>query len=257
MHYYGVDFTSAPSRQKQIFIAEGRVKNATVAVSRLHELMWPAFEKLLVATENWVMGVDFPLGLPFDFLQWARWCDVSGMSVIENVESLGKKNFSQMIYEFMRSRPAGKKLPLRVTDVVFSGKSPLMLAFVPLAKMYFEGATRLARAHCALFSFVEARADFDPKNPQEDWWYWKNQERRVVEIYPASFVRQVFGAQFVYKGKLDIHKDRRRQILEFLKSDECVKKTGVRLQISDLTSEPTLPVRHWQQVKSEGWIFGG
>jgi hypothetical protein len=69
----GIDFTSAPSRRKPITLASGRLVRSAeddevLALERIDGFdTWACFEGWL-ARGCWIAAMDFPFGLPRDFV---------------------------------------------------------------------------------------------------------------------------------------------------------------------------------------------
>jgi hypothetical protein len=137
---------------------------------------------------------------------------------------MGKKVFEETLIRYGEGRAKGDKLHLRTTDVLAGARSPMLLFRVPVAKMFFEGATRLLRANVSIL----------PCRPTGD-------SRVVVEGYPALVARRFIGKQG-YKSdeRSKQTKDRemaRREIVHGLRSSEIVKCYGLRVELSDELSK--------------------
>jgi len=84
--------------------------------------------------------------------------------------------FESAIYDFMRPRPPGAKLLHRAADTPAGSSSPMQLAYVPVGKMFYEGALRLQHARVTL-----------PRMQRGD------PGRIAVEAYPGLAARRVLG----------------------------------------------------------------
>jgi guanosine-3',5'-bis(diphosphate) 3'-pyrophosphohydrolase len=139
-----------------------------------------AFEAALHERGPWVAGIDFPFGLPRKYLE-AMGQARTWRAYVEWISSLSRDAFEAQLDEYKTARPSGDKEHLRLTDRLAKSQSPMKLYGVPVAKMFFEGAPRLARSGATIVPV----ADGDP-------------ERVVIEAYPALVVRYLgVGA---YKG---------------------------------------------------------
>ena len=69
MRIFGIDFTSAPGKNKPITIAEGELKQGNLNIHKIHALVsFDEFEDFLKQKGPWIAGIDFPFGLPGAFL---------------------------------------------------------------------------------------------------------------------------------------------------------------------------------------------
>jgi hypothetical protein len=221
---YGLDFTSAPSSRKPITCADCTLNGATLHLSHLYAISTLAsFDAFLRAGAPWLAAFDFPFGQPralIDHLSWPpTWQGY--MSVIA---SLDKAAFEATLQSYMDSRPRGEKLLLRATDSLAGARSPMMLHRVPVAKMFFAGATRLFRSDISVL----------PCRPTGDG-------RIAVEGYPALVARRLIGKR-TYKsderGKQTIEQEMaRREMVKGLRSGLLVASYGVTVDMSDGIAE--------------------
>jgi hypothetical protein len=170
-----VDFTAAPSRRKSIVAAIGRIDGACLRIERIERFTdFAGFEQLLAAGP-WHGGFDFPFGQPRAFVEASGW-PTRWPGFARHVAGLARSAFEAAIYAFMRPRPAGTKLLHRATDTPAGSSSPMQLAYVPVGKMFYEGALRLHRAGVTL-------PRMRPGDPA----------RVAVEAYPGLAARRVLG----------------------------------------------------------------
>jgi hypothetical protein len=138
----GVDFTSAPKRDKKITVAVGELGLKLRIIDVLEFADWPAYELWLGAEDAWIGGFDFPFGLPERFVQRQKWTG-SWPAMISRCVSGGKEAFVQL---GMRAFKAAKS-PLdkhRRTDLRAGSHSPLKTnTNPPVGRMFYEGAWRL------------------------------------------------------------------------------------------------------------------
>ena len=130
------------------------------------------------------------------------------------ISSMSKQAFEQTLQNYQENRPPGDKQHLRATDALAGAISPMMLHRVPVAKMFFQGATRLFKLEMSIL----------PCRPSEA-------NRIVVEGYPALVARKLIGKRG-YKsderGKQTIDRAMaRREIVDGLCSGKLVKEYGL------------------------------
>ena len=146
MRIVGVDFTSAPTRDKPIVVAECAAAGASLQVERFLEFSdWPAYEQWLADDGPWIGGFDFPFGLPRKFVAAQRWpLDWPGM--VQACVRGGKERFVEAAMRaFQGARSAEDKH--RRTDRAAGSESPLKTkANPPVGRMFYEGAWRLLAA---------------------------------------------------------------------------------------------------------------
>lgn len=143
MRIYGIDFTSAPRRDKPIVVAQCEADGAEIELQRFLEFAdWPAYDQWLGEDGEWLGGFDFPFGLPRRFVEKQGWpTDWPGM-VRECVRG-GKERF---VVEGMRAFRTARTVAdkHRATDLEARSESPLKTAAnPPVGRMFYEGAWRL------------------------------------------------------------------------------------------------------------------
>ncbi|HEX2253800.1 MAG TPA: DUF429 domain-containing protein [Thermoanaerobaculia bacterium] len=184
MRIYGIDFTCAPGPRKPITVAACELDGDRLVLADLLRLRTlDHFERALAEPGPWVAAMDFPFGLPRSVVRGLGW-PPAWSDYVEHAASLGKAGYEQALTEHRRSQPAGRRHPLRVTDRLARGQSPVMLHGVPLAKMFFAGAPRLLRSP---LSILPCRPTTDP--------------RVVLEAYPGCAARKLLLARRGYKGE--------------------------------------------------------
>jgi len=139
----GVDFTSAPKRDKPLVVADCRLEANRLVLEQFREFTdWPAYELWLNGEREWVGGFDFPFGLPRRFVDRQGWpADWPGM--VRACVRGGKDRFVERAMRAFRGArsPEDKH---RETDLVARSHSPLKTrANPPVGLMFYEGAWRL------------------------------------------------------------------------------------------------------------------
>ena len=224
MKIYGVDFTSAPNNKKPITCAICELQENHLKVQNCLKLVsFSDFEAFLGSKGPWLAALDFPFGQPGNLISHLNWPE-EWEDYVQIITSMGKKEFEETLKRYAESREKGNKLHLRTTDVLAGARSPMMLYRVPVAKMFFEGATRLLRANVSIF----------PCNSRED-------SRIVVEGYPALIARRLIGMKSYKsderKRQTSNREMARKEIVYGLRSSEIEKWYGLRVQLSDEMSE--------------------
>lgn len=218
MHIYGLDFTSAPNPRKPITIVSCNFDQYRLQVESCHALTsFTAFEAFLRTPGPWLAAFDFPFGLPRKLLVNLGW-PLSWSAYVQHIAALGKAGFEQALTTYRQSRAAGDKHHLRATDRLAGACSPMMLHRVPVAKMFFQGATRL------LLSEVSV----PPTRPTSD-------PRIVLEGYPALVARRFIGRQS-YKSDERARQSQeqlfaRQQLLAALCSPVLLAEYGLSLDL--------------------------
>ena len=193
---FGIDFTSAPTRRKPITVAEGTLgsdRRLVISVERRLD-SFLALKDLLHAPGPWIAGIDFPFGLPEEFIQKMGWPD-QWPDYVALVENLGKDVFVQQVTNFRDSQPSGSKHLLRVCDRLAGGQSPLNTTNPPVGKMFCMGAPILLNSGASIL----------PSRPTDS-------DQTVVEAYPKVVAQNFTGSQS-YKGKKDEGRASARQAI--------------------------------------------
>lgn len=200
----GLDFSCAPSARKPLTLARGRRVGSVVRLEGVDEVL--SLEALatliqpgsLALPRGFVMGCDFPFGLPRAFVRALRShgpgdlpeqlatlaCPAASAGMGTSAASLpGASQAERLILALHRhcvdragfqrlvdgwgqtwhtDRLAGPKLLHRPTDRASTGvssTSPLQTRYVPVGKMYFEGMKRLVDADLSLPGLRAGRPD--------------------------------------------------------------------------------------------------
>lgn len=168
MRVLGFDFTSSPRRSKPITCAVCTLDDKIlqfIELKRLHT--FDAFSETLRSSGPWIAGIDFPFGQSAIFIRNVGW-PTKWADYVRYAEELGRAGFEKALRAYSASRSAGQpQLHRRVTDVSAKSLSPQKLDFVPVAKIFFEGAPRLIASGVTIPILQEG----DPN-------------RIVVEAYP-------------------------------------------------------------------------
>jgi hypothetical protein len=217
---HGLDFTSAPLSKKPLTCAVGELEEDTLLVHDVKTLSdFRQFEDLLRSPGPWVMGADFPFGQPrrlVENLGWPR----SWESCVGHVAKMGKERFESELREYIRGRPPGDKHHMRVVDRLAGAQSPMKLDYVPVGKMFFQGAPRLAASAASIL----------PCRPTAD-------DRVIVEAYPALVARKAVGRTSYKESRTNSEAETRwgvrEAILQWLRGNMLRPRYGFSVWIED------------------------
>jgi len=243
----GLDFSCAPSKRKPLTLAWGSRTGQVVKLDRVDALHTLAELDALLApgrpelAEGFVMGCDFPFGLPRPFVD-ALCAHGPGElpALLADLDNPGKgqaadrlilalhrhcgdrAGFQHLIDTWGQSwhtdRPVGGKLLHRPTDQAMPGissTSPLQTRYVPVGKMYFEGMARLIQADLTLPGLRQGR----PK-------------AIAFEAYPGLLSGELLGRRS-YKSETEATDERliaRMDLVDALEQGRS--RLGLRLKLS-------------------------
>ena len=218
MRLYGVDFTSAPRPRKPIVTACGRLQGRALHIEAVERYVTLAdWADSLKRPGPWVMGCDFPFGLPRNFIDAVGWPQ-EWNDCVQHVAGLPKTEFEATIAAFRAQRPPGKKHPLRIPDQRVGACSPLMLHGVPVAKMF----------HVAAPCLLEASLHIVPCRPRPE-------DRVVIEVYPGAVARHLIG-KAPYKGGSTAQAlqryEHRAALMQALQQTPPIARYGVQCRFS-------------------------
>lgn len=268
MKLLGVDFTSAPSNRKPITVAEGNFNNRTLTIIKIHRLTsFEQFEDFLDQKGPWMAGMDFPFGLPGAFLS-ALGLPHDWPGYVQALTRRPRSEFEKKIKRFKSRHASPYKEPLRFTDLLASAQSPLKLVNPPVARMFYEGASRLFKSGASIL----------PGRP-------KKGSRIILEAYPALIARR-YAKTYKSEGKDTAgNKTARRKIIIGIMSSGFEEEFGFSMHIDDSLQTEMLtdfkgdsldavlcaaqcawgyrqgkpdygvPARSRNLLKSEGWIL--
>ena len=209
---YGVDFTSAPSRRKNITIAQGRLAGHELQLMALHGLAdFPAFDSWLHQPGPWLAAFDFPFSLPralVEQLDWPR----QWPALVTQIASQTRAQLREQFKAVCDSRPAGSKFIHRATDLPAGSSSPMKWVNPPVAFMLHAGAPRLLQAGVHLPHLHAG----DP-------------DRIGLEAYPGLVARSFTRKSYKNDGPARRDPARAAQRLHILQCLETSGWRGIRL----------------------------
>lgn len=184
MQIVGLDFTSAPTKIKPLIMAVGHLEGGQLTLETIHR--WHSFQHLeawLADAPSCVAGFDCALGLPLRFLHHVEW-ETDWAQMVERVQAMGKANFVQFVREYSQPRPKGDRYHFRITDKLAGAQSPMQMDYIPVGKMFYEGATRLENFGVNVPAHRPSASACT-----------------ILEVYPALFVRALIGKKGGYKSE--------------------------------------------------------
>ena len=231
---YGIDFTSAPNRQKPITCLECKLVDDQLEIVRMH--CWESFdgfERFLNGPPSgppWIASIDFPFGMSCRFVQDMAWPADWADYVEREVKRLpDRQAWRNTLDDYKRNRAPGDKEHRRQTDVAARSVSPQKQYGVPVGLMFFEGVPRLRAADVLIPGLKKGSCD-----------------RVVVEGYPGVAARSLVG-KLSYKAEspskqTDARLQARRLILDRLLGGWGVNIYGLHIQNPngvDVVTDPT------------------
>jgi hypothetical protein len=200
----GCDFSSSPSRHKNIVLAWGEHADGCVRLTRLERLSsLSTFAAVVAQPTAWVGGFDLPFGLPRELVSTLGW-PLRWPDCIRHFASLDRSQIRAQFAAFCDERPVGCKFAHRSCDQV-AGSSPSMKwVNPPVAYMLHAGVPLL----------LDAGVDFPGLHAGDP-------QRVALEAYPGLLARRVLdgwrpGARGIGRRSY--------------KSDDKAKQTPERLQ---------------------------
>lgn len=230
MRIYGLDFTSAPRRQKPLTLAVATFTGEALRLDTVRLLTdFAAFEAWLASPGPWAAGLDFPFGQParlIDHFGWgATWAET-----IRSITALGDlETFAAVIKAYRDRQPPGDKHHKRPVDRLARSISPMMLHGVPVGRMFFRGAPRLLASGASIL----------PNHPTDS-------DRVVLETYPALVARRFTTGGYksdTRRQQTGAHRAARQHIIDGLRAD-CPAHFGFALHLpadraAALVADPT------------------
>lgn len=199
----GCDFSSSPTKHKNIVLAWGRYTDGCVLLTRLERLTSLSdFSAVVASPQAWVGAFDLPFGLPRELVEALGW-PLLWPDCMRHMAALDRAKVREQFAAFCNARPVGRKFAHRRCDFV-AGSSPSMKwVNPPVAYMLHAGVPLL----------LEAGVDFPGLHVGDP-------QRVALEGYPGLLARQVLdgwtpGAQGVGRRSY--------------KSDDKAKQTPERL----------------------------
>ncbi len=178
----GCDFSSSPSRRKQIVIAIGAQDRGRVVLRSLERLdSLESFSDWLSAPRGWIGGFDLPFGLPRPLVLSLNWPQ-GWEPCIRHYAGLSRTQIRDTFAAFCAERPVGGKFAHRATDGPAGSSSSMKWVNPPVAYMLHAGVPRL----------LGAGVHFPGHQPSV---LPQAALRVALEAYPGLLAREVLGAR--------------------------------------------------------------
>lgn len=216
MRVYGIDFNCAPSARKPITCALCRLEDDRLYLDALctFESM-ECFHNLLASDGPWVAGMDFPFGLPRDFVQPLNW-PPDWEAYVLSAGAMQAAEFRELAQSVAAERSAGYRYSLRDADRVAGAQSPMNVTCPPTGLMFHAGAPSLLASGATVLPMKSG----DP-------------ERTVIEACPTLVAQALIGRR-PYKDEAscavnDPRAQARFDLLDALRADRLRQRYGLRL----------------------------
>jgi hypothetical protein len=201
---HGVDFTSAPRKQKGITIASGRLAGDRFTLESLATLHdFAAFAEWLRRPGPWLGGFDFPFSFPRELITLLGW-PTTWPSMIRHVASLQRSQLRETFKAVCDARPVGSKFIHRAGDLPAGSSSPMKWVNPPVAYMLHAGAPMLLSADVSIPLMYEG----DPS-------------RIALEAYPGLVARGITRASYKNDAPAMQTPERRAARLQIIKALEA------------------------------------
>jgi len=187
----GCDFSSSPSKRKQIVLASGSLAQGRVQLSKLDRLdSLASFSDWLHQPQSWVGGFDLPFGLPRELVTTLNW-PIEWAACMRHYGALSRADIRTAFAGFCNSRPAGSKFAHRATDRLAGSSSSMKWVNPPVAYMLHAGVPLLMNAGVCLPGLHAGNV----LNRDES----SRAQRVALEAYPGLLAREILG-QRSYKS---------------------------------------------------------
>lgn len=185
----GCDFSSSPSRRKQIVLAHGTLEQERVQVSRLQRLdSLSAFSHWLHQPQPWVGGFDLPFGLPRDLVVALGW-PLEWEPCMRHYAALSRAEIRTHFAAFCNARPSGAKFAHRATDRLAHSSPSMKWVNPPVAYMLHAGVPLL------LDAAVHLPGLHNPAPLQAAPASQGLPQRVALEAYPGLLARELLGTR--------------------------------------------------------------
>lgn len=187
----GCDFSSSPSKRKQIVLASGSERHGRVQLLRLERFTsLDDFSNWLRQPQSWVGGFDLPFGLPRELVEALDW-PTQWEACIRHYATLGRADIRARFAAFCNARPEGTKFAHRATDRLAGSSSSMKWVNPPVAYMLHAGVPLLLEAGIRLPGLHPGKAlGVTAAGPIT---------RVGLEAYPGLLAREILG-QRSYKS---------------------------------------------------------
>lgn len=217
MRIYGIDFTSRPGKRKPITCASGLFVDKALIIESIENFTsFAEFEVFLATPGPWRAGMDFPFGQPRKLIHDAGWPN-SWAAYVKTISRMSNQDFYDFLQDYQNGHGPKEKRLFRSVDRLAGACSPMQLHFTPLAKMFYEGASRLLKSGICILPVCQ-----------------RDDSRTAIEAYPKLVAKRYANSEkYKVEGKTgyDIAlRKTREQILNGLKT-HAERDFGFRIRI--------------------------
>ena len=183
----GCDFSSSPSRRKNIVLATGELAHGRIRLTRLERLeSLDAFSQWLQEPRRWVGAFDLPFGLPRELVLAMEW-PLQWEPCVRHYAALERAEIRSRFAAFCAARPVGGKFAHRVTDLPAKASPSMKWVNPPVAYMLHAGVPRMLEAGV---HFVRLQPPLSALELAEG-----PATRIALEGYPGLLAREVLGSR--------------------------------------------------------------
>ena len=229
----GCDFSSAPSRKKQIVISFGRLSGNVVKLLETERFTDLVSWQQCLTNREWIGGFDLPFGLPRELVTSLAW-PTDWRASVDHFSGQDKAHLRALFKAFCDARPLGHKFAHRATDAP-AGSSPSMKwVNPPVAWMMHAGLPRI----------LATGAHMPAHMPTDQATVGSEPPVRVAfEAYPGLLARELLGGPRSYKSD-DVARQTparwvaRKDMLTALEQGRT--RLGLRLKLSPAQADALL-----------------
>jgi hypothetical protein len=234
MRIYGLDFTSSPSAAgsrakgaKRLTLAKCVLKESLLSVEKLIPINGPRhgdYSKVaawLASEGEWVAAIDFPFGQPTRLITDLGW-PTTWEGYVRHVAGYSKRDYADLIDNYRAGQPADHKEHFRAVDCKACSLSPMKMYFVPVGKMFHQGAPLLLASPSRIVPFTT-----------------EDKPTVVVEAYPGLVARK-FIQRRSYK-----HDDPNKQTPELANA----RKALVTALIATVSTPESKGIEDWYDFR--------
>src|ERR1051325_9302822 len=195
MRLYGLDFTSSPGKSKAITCASAQLRDQSLEIEAIESFTsFVEFETFLMRPGPWRAAIDFPFGQPSRLVYEAVW-PATWAGYVEAITAMGKQGFYNYLRNYQATHPRGEQRLFRSVDRLARSCSPMQLDFTPVAKMFFEGASRLLNSGISILPVCR-----------------RDDARTAVEAYPKLLAERYAKSQKYKTERKKPYKPELRQV---------------------------------------------
>jgi hypothetical protein len=223
----GCDFSSSPSRRKQIVCTLGTQSSGRVVVQTLERFdSIDAFSRFLRQHPAWIGAFDLPFGLPRELVLSLGWPE-DWEDCVRHYAGLSRDEIRSLFSAFCDERPVGSKFAHRATDRPAQSSPSMKWVNPPVAFMLHAGVPCLLDAG-AYFPGLQAGRPDAPGGG-----------RIALEAYPGLIAKAVLGSRS-YKSDDRVKQTperliARKDLLHALETGQT--RWGLRLKLSHAQHE--------------------